>query len=606
MIKRQIYTLLLLCLSIYTSSSPFDGFFLGHSAPRAPGRNVPHSTAPEAPYGPPATIRSCETDRYMSQRMLRGIMDNPNQLRVEFVDERKTQIKIVFPAYYSACLDEPEIEHQIVNNNFHFRVKMSKTYNEYIQCLKNDGYIDDEGRVKNADLIKGTLKNQKILIYDLENFDRKKNMSVFFESPIPNSNNGSHHPYFNGNIVSESDCYQNENIIAGETPLVLYTSPENLAARSARAACETQDYERILGELQNLDQSSVGNAEDLRRVLEENLRIARDKTAQEIYAQLESINNRFAPGEDGELGVSEGQAGRLATEYRRLVRELDQVLLDPSKEKLLELIERREAALDPDHQDYLEEQIERINISVGEYDKTNHFHFYKGLQKYGLTEKAREIEKIRLKSKAYSRIYVGRRGRRGRKFSGEDAERFIEGKLRKFDRVLSEWELSYRAGSGDASAIRQQERITQRITRRIGRESRGFQRSEVNMMNRYCGRSLIGGVRNPAGCRRFMANRQRREHRFTRRRDYNIQQANLEDRRLQHYRELYERGRERTLNDWIGNDDSYGFYDYDDVSNGSGNSFYDFRIPGRIGGPHPWDSLSFPNAPMMRPMQHQF
>ena len=591
MSKRAITTLLLL-LS-YSSLYAGDRFAGIHprqsSQHRAPG--LPPTGGP-AEYDESPTPTECNTDRYMSQFLLRTLMPNSHQLKVEFSNAQKTHINVVLPPYYTLCLGEITLENTLVDNNLHFRVKMEKTFTEYNQCLKNGNHIDENGEPTNTASFEQTISRQKTFPINVSNFDRKKNMSVIFESPKPGLRNGNYPSYFHEGPTTGTDlpaapdnCFQSENIVSGRKPFQLYTSPENLAAQSAYAACISGDYRRILGELSNLDRNSVGNADELRRILDESLRLARDEKAQEIYRRLESINDLFAPGENGELEVSEGQAKDLASEYRNLMTELDQVLLEPSKNKLLELIERRAEHLriDPEYKVILEEQIERLNESVGVYAKENHLHLYRGLQKYGLAKRAKDIESVRLKSKAYSSLGSGS--------TGEDAERFIERELHRRESVFNEWELAYRAGSGDASVVRQQERIFQRSRQRISRDFGRFQRRETDRMQRYCGRNFIGGVKNPAGCRRFMANRRQRGNRATSRRAENIQQATRDEMRLQRYRDLYERNRERTLDDWV-SDEPYGFYDYDDNSTDL-DSFYNM-------GPPPQ-----PNHLMMPPMMQQ-
>ena len=432
------------------------------------------------------------------------------------------------------------------------------------------------------------LGNQKVITFDVSRFNREENMSVFFDSPI--SPAGGYPRYFMDGPTElkmpKDDCFQHENIVGGREPFVLYTSPENLAAQNVLAACDSEDYEKILNELANLDQSSTGNAEELRRILNETAARLRQEEAEAIYERLEDINDRFAPGKNGELEISARQAGSLAREYRNLVNDLDRILLEPSKEKLLELIELGEDNPDPDYQDYLEEQMGSLQASIGEYSNTKHSHLYKGLEYYGLADRAKEIEKVWLKSKAYTEVGNGRK-------TEEDADRFVERRLRQFDTVTRGWELEYGARNGDASVIREQQRTTRRARSRISRDFGRYQRREMDMMKRYCGRNFIGGVKNPAGCRRIMSNRQQRGQRASRIRSRNIRQATQEEMKLQHYTDLYEMNKQRSLDDWAGDSgDPYGFYEYDD-SMDSMNSLYN------LGPRPPMMQQSYPLSPMM-------
>ena len=548
---------LFLCWDGLVPVSSFPGFFLdGSSRPRRPGRG------PTRPVEPPDPIiasqaLSCETDRYLSQNLFRGIMTNPHNLSIDLerTSQGKMQIKVFVPSYYSACIGDQGIvpELQFVENDVHVKFKMEKTFREYRQCLLDEGYINDDGTVKDENKVREKVSQDKIVKFPFNDFDSKKNANLFFESPIPNENNGNHPAYFDGVVFSSPiDCFGSEPTVFDDKPLRLHTSPESVASQDAYQACLSQNYEVISSALANLDRQSVGNAGELKKILERALARARENKAQEIYRQLEDINEDLALDNDGNISVSARQARMLTTKYRNLMRDLDNILITPAKDQLLELLERRELATDPENQNYLDEQIELIASSIEDARRPRHVSVYRALREYGLYEKAKDIEQINLKSKYYPQLADGK--------NEDRIERSIEREFRRSERIFKDWQRRYQAGTGDESVVRDQERRVRRMERSIQRNSMEFQRNEMKMAQRYCGRNLFGMPKNPSGCQRFMMNQQQRGNRFSRFRARSMERASTEHNRLQQYRDLYEASREREFNDWMGSGD-YGFYD---------------------------------------------
>ena len=516
--------------------------------------------------------QECSTRNVLPFGLFQMIMSDPDLLRVEFANEQKTQVKVRMPSYFTACIEELGLKVDFRDNNLYLRAEMDKDYGEYVGCLQSQGYAGADGSINYAQIAQ-TLNEPTVHLFDVKDFNVDKNMAVIFESPLPDDQNGRFPAVFGHADPPTSECFQNELI--KEDGFNLHVSRENVAADWAYDVCTSQDYEKILEGLAALENSTLGNAALLRDVLREALEKEMAKRVDVIHARLERINEMFAPSEgDDEVGVSETQARRLANEYRTLLRELDDILLQPSKEKLTRLIEEYDETIDDDKRDALEEEIKMTTDAVKEYGQTRHEHFYKGLEEYALVGRARDIEEIRQKSIFYERIYAGHPSGRGRRLSPDTADREVEKKLKTFDGILNDWSLAYRAKKGDKDVLKEQSSRVQMANNHMNRSWSRYQRRERDMQKRLCGRRVFGfGVKNPSGCRHFLANTRARSARAMRIREKNHARVARAEDNYNKYSRLYEEYNEESAEDALGGNDPYGYYSADYEF--SGGLFYD-------------------------------
>ena len=133
---------LLSCFSLYAQ----DRIVGPYPHPGGPSRGPAFPAESSNPYrGGDASVTECETDHYMPQRFIRELMRNSGQFRVEFTNEQKTQVTIIFPPYIDLCLNNVQVEPELVHNNLHIKVKMDKTHTEYMECLQNGGHVNSNG-----------------------------------------------------------------------------------------------------------------------------------------------------------------------------------------------------------------------------------------------------------------------------------------------------------------------------------------------------------------------------------------------------------------------------------------------------------------------------
>ena len=543
----------------------------------------------------PEESASCSTGKALPFFVFHNIMSNPDLLRVEFANEEKTQVRIRVPTYFNACIDEMTPKVHFSDNNLHFRMEIDKDYSEYITCLKEGEYVDEDGRPNQEKFAKTISDDAMNYVYNVRNFSVDENMAVIFESPFPDDDNGNVPPVFGTADPRSSECYLNE--LVREGGFNLHISRENVATEWAYDLCTRGGYEQILEGLASLEDSTLGNAALLRSVLQQALEEERKERIQAIYARLEGINDAFTPSEDDdEVPVSESQARRLASEYRRLAREIDEILLQPAKEKLASLIEEYNESVDDEKKDALEEEINRITDSIRDFGHMRHEHFDKGLEEYALIDRARDIEEIKHKSILYERIYAGHPNGRGRRLSPDSADREVERRLQTFDNILEDWRLAYGAKRGDKRVLQTQRRRVQQANRRMSRTWARYQKNEMNMQKRLCGRSMFSfRMKNPSGCRHFMANSQRRHARAMRIRGRNHAQVMRAESNYNRYSTLYEEYNAGRAEDALDGDDYYGYFG-GDFNFGGGGSVYDafsgspgFAQPGAgsWGGPPP-------------------
>tara|TARA_R110002049_G_scaffold258360_3_gene434048 strand:- start:78 stop:1877 length:1800 start_codon:yes stop_codon:yes gene_type:complete len=451
------------------------------------------------------------------------------------------KLKVQIPAHYGDCLNL-RFEYQIVDNNIQVSAVNDKTYDEYTACLKSNEILNADGT--QFDASKATITEAAFEYIDLPSFDPSKNIEAFFMSPNPNPTNGNYGPAFTSGWLASSDtCSKRESLQEGGASV--YLSPENEAADRAFRACNSLDYEQILRELERLDESTLGNASVLRNVLQGALDTARAQRATEIYSRFDEIEAEFKPSADDiaagrRVGVGEDEAIRLSNEYATLLSELNDVVISPSISEIDTLIEEHGQTTSRSRQTEIQDRLKTLNEAVGAYSKRSSRglrDLYKGLEEFALIDQAEKIEGFRLKSEAFSRVYVGRQdARRGEQISVERANRFVTDRMETFmTQVVQDWDDSYRVRNLDRAPLTSSQRRVTQAYDRLNRNWQRYERSEQEQMRKYCGRNFIGSVSNPVRCQQFQRGAEGRRRRALSSRERDLR--NLR-RRGEHYSSL--------------------------------------------------------------------
>lgn len=531
----------------------------------------------------PSERRSCSTESRLSLQMLRSLMPSPNEFNVSMVAGSQNKLKVQIPAFYGDCI-ELKFEYKISGNDVLVYANNSKSYSEYTACLIEKEILSADG--KKYDASKASVTEASFEYIDLPQFDATKNVEAFFMSPAPNPVNGNYGSAFPSGWLSSADtCSKRESMQEGGS--VVYMSPENEAAERVFRACNSLDYEAILRELEHLDSSTVGNASVLRQILQGALDTARQQRAKEIYTRLGEIETQFRPSDEDRragrtVGVGEDEAIRLSNEYATLLKELNEVVLTPSIAEMDELIKEHGETTSRARQSEIQDRLKILNTSVGEYSKRGSSglrDLYSGLQEYALTDQAEQIEGFRLKSEAFSKVYVGRvDGRRGEQLSVEKANKFVSDRMNTFmTQVVQDWEDSYRVRNLDNSPLKSSQKRVSQAYERVNRNWQRYQQSEQSNYKKYCAANFIGSVKNPVRCQQFQRGAESRRRRAMAQRSSDLK--NLK-RRGEHYSSLsnqYDAAYERFQNERSSAYDDMGIYsDYgDDYSYLYGSNYSD-------------------------------
>lgn len=577
----------------------------------------------------PSTRETCSTANRVSLQMLRSLMVSPGDYNISMVQGQTRKLKVQIPAHYGDCLNI-RFQYQVVDNNIQVTAANDKSYDEYTSCLKSKGILSADG--SKFDASKATISEASFEYIDLPSFDASKNIEAFFMSPNPNPTNGNYGAAFpSGWLASADTCSKRESLQEGGASV--YLSPESEAADRAFRACNSLDYEQILRELERLDASTLGNASLLRNVLQGALDTARAQRATEIYTRFDEIEAQFKPSADDiaagrKVGVSEDEAIRLSNEYATLLSELNDVVISPSISEIDTLIQEHGQTTSRSRQTEIQDRLKSLNEAVGAYAKRSSRglrDLYKGLEEFALIDQAEKIEGFRLKSEAFSRVYVGRPdARRGEQISVERANKFVTDRMETFmTQVVQDWDDSYRVRNLDRAPLTTSQRRVSQAYDRVNRNWQRYEKGEQDQMKKYCGRNFIGGVSNPVRCQQFQrgAEGRRRRAMSTRERDL----KNLR-RRGEHYSSLsnqYEASVERfesergsTYDDMdiysnYGDDysylygdsyssGSYSSYDMGGMSMGMGNPMGSLRSPaGMQQQQYGQQSQMMPYSPMM-------
>ena len=535
------------------------------------------------------TAANCDpkdTQGYVSLNFIRNIVDpsvsSPNELKV--VEVSNGNYKVEIPKHIKACTDL-QFEVTKAENNYFVRVKnnfdftpdnvplndgesfANLTFDEkYYRCIENKGLLKNGAfdRVKaesTGEVSYGLNSNP----FSVDVGDGSKSVSVYFGSAKATAYGTA---WDAGNVSPKPSgwsCVAYENL--GESTQRLYTSVKDRVYDRALRVCETESAEQILEELSRLRESSAGNFRDLERILEQAFEKAQDKRVEEIYARMTEIEDAMKPGADGEL-ISESLAGEYAKEYSALAKEISKIVIQPSTQKVVDLLKIRNNSNKED----IDKQIKELNDKVQEFSKRNFDKLgfvYDVLKEYALTDEARDIEGLRLASHFYGRVYKGKEDGRGKSMSLDDATDKVQNLISSFeDNTLKDWQASYETKRGSKAPIRATIREIRERRSRMDRDYQRFQKTEQQNTRKYCSNNMIGGMRNPVRCRSWMAGRDRRMRSMLNRRGRDLSFLRTRTDQYSTYMTNYEDFQMRQM-ELRNSSDPFQFYG----SSGFGNDF---------------------------------
>lgn len=531
---------------------------------------------------------------YVGLNFLRNITDgaiqSPNELKINELANGSFQIELA--KHIKACT---QLEFEVVKggtnyfvrvkNNFRFtpenvRVEEGESFDnltedtKYYRCLEGkelltNGGIDFQKAESQGEVSYGKLSNP----FEPDVGDGSKSVGIYFGSPKATIY-GTAYPAQNVDPVPAGwACVNYENF--GQEKRHLYTSTRDRVYDNALRVCETESAEEIFAELSRLRASSAGNYRELERILEQAFAAAQEKRAEEIYEEMDSIEDKMRPDDEGNL-PSESRAKELAERYAELSKELFKIVINPSNQEVKRLLDLREDA-EGEERDRIDARIKSLNEKVAKFSKRDYDQLgfvFEAMKEYALTDEAREIEGLRLASHYFGRVYEGDPdGRYASIGDFEDAQKEIETKITAFENNrLKDWKADFATKRGSKAPIRAASREIRTMHNRMTQEYERFQSNEQRNYRNYCGSNMLGQARNPVRCRSFMAGREQRQSRMLDRRARYLGQIRTRTDQYSRYMnnyDLYLESRSQASE----TSDPFGFY--------GGSDFYtDYDIMG--------------------------
>ncbi len=284
------------------------------------------------------------------------------------------------------------------------------------------------------------------------------------------------------------------------------------------AACNSGDVDRIISV-----RKSVGNADALSDIMEKVigemdvaiLKLSKPE-AERIFSEMSKIETYLNGNKDAEESAVKNKINK----YVALIKELDSKFLNPAIYRLETLMTKRETIDDPESEEIvaIDAEIKSLNQDIGMFSKRNPASFataYAAMEKFALTDSAKVVQDVRLKSALYSSVYPGRQDKsRGKQLTFESAKKEQTQKMQSFDRTLNLWTDVYLVGQGNDYPIKRTEREIRNASDRSNSNFVKFQRNELSNENKYCSISMTGGIKNPVKCNHFRSGRERRWKNF--------------------------------------------------------------------------------------------
>lgn len=590
------------------------------------------------------TSQNCEkASQYAPYKLLQKLLINPSDFKVEMLkntesDDRssaKLQVKVTLPPFYNACLEDLKfVPIKAKNQTLHVRMKMGKTYDEYIACLKGKteggtALLSDTGYDKAHP--QATVSAVQHMLFDID-VDPGKNVDVFFDSPYPSTTNGNH-GFVNGEAKDIVSCFKSENF--KKDGYVLYKSPETSAAERAYEACTSKDHREILVELERL--RSAGNANQLLRnagklekILNSALEQARGSRVKTIFEEMEAIANEFKEfKKEGFKEEDEELVKDSAKKYVKLIEELDEISIHPSVKMVEALLDqRKKAGITSEEREVIDDEIKRLNGVIGQFDSKNRTQLkvlFEGLKEYSLVDQAYTIEGFRLKSDLYNKVHKDRRtGDRERKpmMTLDSAASKIKSNLRKFETRTTDWEDGYLAKRGYNEPIGRTQKQYEFALSRFKKDEQTFKKNESSLYKKYCQPSMVmfNQAYHQRRCQKHQAGSQSRMQKYLKIRENQLGYIASRKGKYDELNGWYSAAIQRQAAEYGDDSDPYGFYNYSpsgDVDYGSDFSMAMPTTPnygqaqGRLpagyqqGGGIQQQSGGIPGYPIMGPMGGQ-
>ncbi len=449
---------------------------------------------------------------------------------LSFEQRADNKIMVKFPASIDVCGKfKPQVYQDPESKNVTIMVQLEdgKTYSQYLACLQEKNILAD-GKIDHDKLEgKNYSEYTYVLDYSFEKTkDIKKSVKLSYGFPkafAGKDGYGSSFGIDNGVDLPSTLCMNAEMI----QPQVTYLNKgQDALIEDLKAACKTGDAQRIAEA-----RKSIGNAEALKDIadklkaeLDAGYLVAVKQDVERISAEMQKIEDRITKEKDS---LDEATSKKLTRQYADLAKELDSKFLNPAIYRLDMLMKQRAEMGEEDPRlKTTDEEIKKINEDVSSFSKRSPTGFgsiYSIMEKFAITDTAKTIEDIRLKSYLYGKVYGGATDeKRGKALSFDEANQKQYQGLQKFEKATVDWTDQYLVGKGNQFPIMKVERERSAVIDRMNKRWNEYQQNEQKNYAKYCSIGMTGGVTNPVQCQAFMSGIEQRRNAELKKRDKDL------------------------------------------------------------------------------------
>lgn len=459
---------------------------------------------------------------------------------LSFEQRADNKILVKMPASLDICGKfKPQLVQDPATKSVTIMMQMEdgKTYSEFLKCLEKAGRLVD-GKIDH-DTIPGKEYSEYsyVLDYSFEkDKDIKKTLKLSYGYPKAfGGKDGYPSTYGIDDQVAlpSSLCMAAEKI----QPEITYLNKgQDVMIAELKEICKSGDAQRIAEA-----RKSIGNADALKDIadkikseLDAGYLVAVKADVKRISDGMEAIEKKLSTQKDS---IDEASAKKLAAQYADLTKDLDTKFLNPAIYRLDSLMKQRADLSDEDPKlKGIDEEIKKINESVGEFSRRPNSavsSVYTVMEKFALTDSAKTIEDIRLKSYLYGKVYAGPTDeKRGKPLTFEEANQKQVAGLQRFDHVMTDWTDQYLVGKGNTYPIQKTEKERAGAIDKMNKRWYDYQTTEQKNYQKYCSVGWTGSVVNPIQCQAWVSGADQRRNTELKKREKDLNYIRGRDSKL--------------------------------------------------------------------------
>lgn len=451
----------------------------------------------------------CNDGKNIPLGLLKAIMPNFDQIKVDFETKNKKSARIEIPQYMKSCMKLKFNYHQVGNdiyisatNEEDLAGYPGKNTNEkYENCLKETGALKSDGSIDESKAVFSGGFTQPFSV----KLDPSQNMNVQFSSP--QALGTTYGTAAGGDFLetSHDECFKGEEIVAGG--LSLFHSPLVASVEHYQKICEDSDPNAIFKAFKELSTSDTGNAQALdssvrdilKAGLKQKLQDTVDVKQKEWEEALEELGKELKKADDEET-VKE-----LTKQYLDKIKEIEKFIVDRKIYDLKEAYEKRRKTKNKDDRRALDKEIKKLNEEIGLYARKSNFvsnAIINKMLEFGLKDEADEAFEFKLKSAHWAQVNFGPK-REGYPKDPKGVGKAISSKAREFDRISTDKEKEYDAKQGYDTYSKDYANIAQQLmNKRQMSASRDQDRMQdaYKDIQKYCAQTFWGGTKNKSKC----------------------------------------------------------------------------------------------------------